>query len=279
MKRLAIVVLLLVLADCSSRAKPNANGTQSGSGTPVPTASSGASLSPSAQPDRPAGSVTPGVTASTRSTSKPKVVGTGAVVPAPGLYHYTQSGSIQAGPLGSTADPQGTLALGRPVADSGGQQQSQKRIYSSSWSQDQTLVFHSTAVYLKAVTTTLGSGGFASQQTCTPSHPLKVIVLPLKVGNTWSDQATCEGRTLTVHGSVLRTETRTVGGTRVQTDVVEIKTTQTGNGYNLTVDLTMWIAPQYGLSVHSTTTGTGTAQGFAFNENLTDDLVRLTPDP
>ena len=279
MKRLAIVVLLLVLAGCSSHAKPNANGTQSGTGTPGPTTSSGASLSPRAQPDRPATSITPGATASTRSTSKPKVVGTGAVVPAPGTYHYTQSGSLQAGPLGSQADPQGTLGLGGPIADSGGQRQTQQRVYSSSWSQEQVLVFHSTAVYLKSVTTRLGSGGFVQEQTCTPSHPLKVIVLPLKVGNMWSDQATCDGRTLTVHGSVLRTETRTVGGTRVQTDVVEIKTTQTGNGYNLSVDLTMWIAPMYGLPVHSTTTGTGTAQGFAFNENLTEDLVRLTPDP
>lgn len=279
MKRLAIVVLLLVLAGCSSRAKPNANGTQSVTGTSVPTAGTGVSASPSAQPDRSATSVTPGATASTRSTSKPKVVGTGAVVPAPGTYHYTQSGSIQAGPLGSTADPQGTLGLGGPIADSGGQRQTQQRVYSSSWSQEQVLVFRSTAVYLKSVTTRLGSGGFVQEQTCTPSHPLKVIVLPLKVGNSWSDQATCDGRTLTVHGSVLRTEARTVGGTRVQTDVVEIKTTQTGNGYNLSVDLMMWIAPQYGLSVHSTTTGTGAAQGFAFNEHLTDDLVRLTPDP
>ena len=195
------------------------------------------------------------------------------------MYHYAQSGSIQAGPLGSNADPQGTLGLGGPVADNGGQRQTQQRVYSNSWSQEQVLVFHSTAVYLKSVTTRLGSGGFANEQTCTPSHPLKVIVLPLKVGNSWSDQATCDGRTLTVHGSVLRRETRTVGGTQVDTDVVEIRTTQTGNGYNVSVDLTMWIAPRYGLSVHSTTTGSGTAQGFAFNENLTEDLIRLTPDP
>jgi len=279
MKRLGIVVLLLVLAGCSSRAKPNANGTQSAPGTSAPSTGSSVSSSPGAQPDRSATSVTPSATASSRSTAKPKVVGTGAVVPAPGLYHYTQSGSVQAGPLDSNADPQGTLALGAPIADSGGQRQQQERTYSSSWSQQQILVFHSTAVYLKSVTTRLGSGGFVQEQTCTPSHPLKVIVLPLKVGNSWSDQATCEGRTVAVHGSVLRTETRTVGGTRVQTDVVEIKTTQTGNGYNISVDLTMWIAPTYGLSVHSTTTGTGTAQGFAFNENLTEDLVRLTPDP
>ena len=277
MKRLAILLFILALAGCSSRVKPNANGTPSASGGVTPGATSSASGSPSPKPGASGTSAAPSVTASTRSTSKPKVVAPGAVVPAPGTYHYTQSGSIQ--PLGGNADPQGTLALGGPIADGGGERQTQERVYSSSWSQEQVLVFHSTAVYLKSVTTRVGSGGFVQEQTCTPSHPLKVIVLPLKVGNSWSDQATCNGRTVTVHGSVLRTETRTVGGTSVTTDVVNIKTTQTGNGYNLSVDLTMWIAPKYGLSVHSTQTGSGTAQGFAFNENLTEDLIRLTPDP
>lgn len=276
MKRLAIVMLLLILAGCSSRAKPNANGTPSGTGTSKPSAGSTASSSPRAQPGRSTTSVAPSLTASARSTSTPKVVAPGAVVPAPGTYHYTQSGSIT---LGGNADPQGTLALGAPIADGGGQRQTQERVYSGSWSQQQVLVFHSTAVYLKSVTTRIGSGGFVQEQTCTPSHPLKVIALPLKVGNSWSDQATCNGRTVAVHGNVLRTETRTVGGTRVDTDVVEIKTTQTGGGYNISIDLTMWIAPKYGLSVHATETGSGTAQGFAFNENLTEDLIRLTPDP
>ena len=133
------------------------------------------------------------------------------MVPAAGTYHYTQSGSVQAGPLSSNADPNGTLALGAPVSDGGGQRQQQERIYSSSWSREQILVFHSNGVFLKSVTTRLGSGGFVQEQTCTPSHPLKVIALPLVVGNSWSDQAPCNGRTVTVKGKVLRTETRTVG--------------------------------------------------------------------
>jgi hypothetical protein len=202
----------------------------------------------------------------------------GAVVPAPGTYHYTQSGSIQAG-FTFNADPQGTLALGAPIADSGGQRQQQERVYSSGWSQEQILVFHDNGVFIKSLTTRVGSGGFVQEQSCTPSHPLKVIALPLAVGNSWSDQASCNGRTVTVKGSVLRTETRTVGGTRVSTDVVSITTTQSGNGDNITLNLMMWIAPAYGLSVHSTQSGSGTAQGFAFKEDLTDDLIRLTPDP
>jgi len=277
MRRLALVMTLLVMAGCSSKAKPNA-ATSPSSGKTAPSVSSSASLSPRATPDRSAGSVTPGASASTHSTSKPKVVGAGAVVPAAGTYHYTQSGSVQAGPLSSNADPNGTLALGAPVSDGGGQRQQQERIYSSSWSQEQILVFHSNGVFLKSVTTRLGSGGFVQEQTCTPSHPLKVIALPLVVGNSWSDQAPCNGRTVTVKGKVLRTETRTVGGTRVSTDVVSISTTQTGGGYNISLKLTMWIAPAYGLSVHATETGSGTAQGFPFNENLTEDLQNLTPD-
>jgi hypothetical protein len=113
---------------------------------------------------------------------------------------------------------------------------------------------------------------------CTPSHPLKAIALPFAVNSSWSDQATCNGRTVTIQGKWLRTESRTVGGVRVTTDVVSIVTHQTGSNYNVTVNLTMWIAPRYGLSVHSTAMGSGTAQGQSFKENLTEDLDRLTPD-
>src|SRR5438874_9460705 len=116
MRRLALVMTLLVMAGCSSKAKPNAAASSSGGNT-APSVSSSALLSPRATPDRSAGSVTPGASASTHSTSKPKVVGAGAVVPAAGTYHYAQSGSVQAGPLSSNADPNGTLALGAPVSD------------------------------------------------------------------------------------------------------------------------------------------------------------------
>ena len=200
------------------------------------------------------------------------------MVPAAGTYHYSQSGSIQAGPFGFNADPSGTLALGAPVSDSGAKRQQQERVYSSSWSQQQILLFRSTGVFIKSLTTRIGSGGFVNEQTCTPDHPLKAIVLPLVVGNSWSDQGTCSGRTVKISGQVLRTETYTVGGTKVTTDVVSLKTTQTGNGDNITLNLMMWISPKYGLTVHSTTNGSGTAQGTAFKENLTETLTRLTPD-
>jgi len=202
-----------------------------------------------------------------------------AVVPAPGTYHYTQSGSVQAGPFGFNADPHGTLAIGAPVADGSAKREQQDRVYSNGWSQQQILLFRSSGVYLEKITTRFGTGAFVQEDVCTPSHALKAIALPFAVGNSWSDQATCNGRTVSLQGKVLRTETRTVGGTRVTTDVVNIVTRQTGGGYDVTVNLTMWIAPKYGLSVHATQTGSGTAQGNNFTENLTEDLERLTPDP
>jgi hypothetical protein len=277
MKRLAILMVILALAGCSSKAKPSANGAQSPSANASPGSASSAQRSPSPKPDASGTSAAPSVTASTHSTSKPQVFG-GAVVPAPGTYHYAQSGSVQAGPFNFAADPKGTLAIGAPVDDSGAKREQQERAYSSDWSQEQILLFRSTGVYIKSVTSRFGSGGFAQADTCTPSHPLKAIALPLVVGNSWSDSATCGGRTITVSGKVSRTETRTVGGVRVATDVVNIVTHQTGNGYNVTLNLTMWIAPKYGLSVHATAMGSGTAQGQSFKENLTEDLDRLTPD-
>jgi hypothetical protein len=276
MKRLAILMVILALAGCSSKAKPSANGAQSPSASASPGSASSAQRSPSPKPDASGTSAAPSV--STHSTSKPQVFG-GAVVPAPGTYHYSQSGSVQAGPFNFAADPKGTLAIGAPVDDSGAKREQQERAYSSDWSQEQILLFRSTGVYIKSVTSRFGSGGFAQADTCTPSHPLKAIALPLVVGNSWSDSATCGGRTITVSGKVSRTETRTVGGVRVATDVVNIVTHQTGNGYNVTLNLTMWIAPKYGLSVHATQTGSGTARGYSFTQNLTEDLDRLTPDP
>jgi len=195
------------------------------------------------------------------------------------MYHYTQSGSVNAGPFTFNADPTGTLAVGAPVVDGDAKREQQERVYSSSWSQQQILLFRSTGVFLKGITSRFGSGAFVQEDTCTPSHALKAIALPFVVGNSWSDQATCNGRNVAIKGKVLRTETRTVGGSRVTTDVVNIVTRQTGNGYDVTVNLTMWIAPKYGLSVHATQSGSGSAQGYPFTENLTEDLQRLTPDP
>ncbi|HJT38678.1 MAG TPA: hypothetical protein VJ818_09650 [Actinomycetota bacterium] len=279
MRRLAFIVLLLVLAGCSSKAKPNATGTESPTGTSTPGASSSASVTPGAQPDQSATSVSPTVTASTRSTSKPNTLAPGVVVPAPGTYHYTQNGSIQAAFYNFPADPQGTLSIGAPLADGDGKREQEERQYSSDWSEEQILWFRPAGVFIRSLTTRVGSGALVEVDTCTPSHPLKVLELPLKVGDSWNDQGTCNGRTVTVSGRDLRTETRDVGGVSVLTHVVNIVTTQKGSGDDITLDLTMWVSTQYGLTVHATTTGNGTAQGYAFKENLTEDLVRLTPDP
>lgn len=201
------------------------------------------------------------------------------MIPRAGTYHYTQNGNAAAGPFSFTADPQGTLAIGAPTSAGAARRQQQEREYSSSWSQEQILLFGSNAVSIAQLTSRFGSGAFVQEETCTPSHPLKAIELPLTVGHSWSDQATCSGKTVTLTANVLRSEYRTVGGTRVATDVVHIITKETGSGYNVTLDLTMWIARAYGLTVHATTSGSGSVQGSTFTENLTEDLVSLTPDP
>jgi hypothetical protein len=277
MKRLAMIVVILALAGCSSKAKPSANGTPSTSGSASPRATASTPRSSRPQPEGSGTSAAPGAAASTRSTSK-TTVGS-AVVPAPGTYHYSQSGGVQAGPFSFNADPKGTLAIGAPVTDGDAKREQQERVYSSSWSQQQVLLFRSSGVFLKSIISRFGSGAFVQEDTCTPSHPVKAIALPFVVGNSWSDQATCSGRNVTIRGKVLRTETRTIGGARVPTDVVNIVTHQSGGGYDITVNLTMWIAPAYGLSVHATQSGSGSAQGSPFSENLTEDLDRLTPDP
>ena len=181
MKRLAILFVILALAGCSSKAKPNANGTSSPSGSVSAGATSSAPPSSGPKPKGSSTSVAPGASASTRSVSKPTSVGA-AVVPAPGTYHYTQSGSVQAGPFGFNADPRGTLAIGAPVADSGAKREQQERVYSNGWSQQQILLFRSSGVYLEKITTRFGTGAFVQEDVCTPSHALKAIALPFAVG-------------------------------------------------------------------------------------------------
>jgi len=199
------------------------------------------------------------------------------VPPAAGVYHYTQNGKTVVGGITFNADPSGTLAIGAPTTSGTGKLQKQSRQYSSNWSQDQYLLFKSDAIYLQQ-TTQRYSFGFVSETTCKPSHPLKAVPLPLKVGKTWSDSGTCNGLTVSLTGKVLRTENRTVGGKSVATYVIEVKTHTTGNGYNITTTLTTWISPTYRLAVRSVTTSNGTTPQGDLSQNLTEDLQRLQPD-
>ncbi|MGZ4241160.1 MAG: hypothetical protein ACXVQ7_06055 [Actinomycetota bacterium] len=275
MKRTAVMMAIVALAGCSAKTAPSAIRSPSAvasAASPSARTSAGASAAPASAP------VTTTSSAAARSGA-PVGTSAAAVPPRPGTYHYTQSGRAQAGPFSFTVDPEGTLAIGAPVADGTARKQQQERVYSSSWSQEQVLLFGSNAVSIAQLTSRFGSGAFVQEETCTPSHPLKAIALPLVVGSSWNDSATCNGKTITLSGKVLRTETRTVGGARVTTDVVHIVTRETGSGYDVTLDLTMWIARAYGLTVHATETGSGTVQGNSFTENLTEDLERLTPGP
>jgi hypothetical protein len=84
--------------------------------------------------------------------------------------------------------------------------------------------------------------------------------------------------TISLDGSIQRTETRTVGTKRVATYVVHVTTHTTGNGYDITTNLTTWVSPAYRLMVHSEQASSGTAQGQTFTQRLTEDLQSLTPD-
>jgi len=217
-------------------------------------------------------------TGSPSTSSGGSTTTTAVLPPVAGTYHYKQSGHTNAGIISFTADPEGTLVAGSRSAAGNAYRQQQSRTYSSSWSNEQVLLFRSDAILLERTTQRFGSGGFSQEQTCTPSHPLKAIILPLAVGKTWHDSATCSGLTIALNGKVLRTENRTVGGKRVSTYVVQVTTHTTGNGYDISTDLTTWVSPTYRLMVHSEQSSSGTAQGQRFTQSLTEDLVSLTPD-
>jgi hypothetical protein len=277
MKRTFPMLVLLTLATfaCSSKAPPDAQVSPSATSSPSLSASPSSTSYPSVHsiPTSP-----PPSTSSRLPTGNGSSSSTAAVLPpTPGTYRYTQSGETDAGIVSFKADPEGTLVAGS-ISDSGtAKKQKQSRTYSSGWSSDEILLFRSDAIFLQSTTMRFGAGAFSQEQTCTPSHPLKAIILPLAVGKTWHDSATCSGLTITLDGSIQRTETRTVGTKRVSTYVVHVTTHTTGSGYDITTSLTTWVSPAYRLMVHSEQSSSGTANGQQFTQHLTENLESLTP--
>jgi hypothetical protein len=151
------------------------------------------------------------------------------------------------------------------------------RAYSSEQNQDQVLIFRSNAILLERITQRYGSGQFAQTFVCQIDPPLLAIKLPMTVGASWRDTASCSGLTMTYTAEVQRRATRTVGGIVVDTFVVRTVADASGDGIEQHSVSTMWISPLYRLAVRSVSTSDGSQGGFSFSSTMTEDLVSLTP--
>jgi hypothetical protein len=266
---LSFALLVLALSGCSARtpvaapatsappvATPTASGAQ-GDATPAPGAS--ASGAPAAS------------CASSAKPVPPKAAPT--VPPARGTYTYSQEGSAKAAGFSLPSDPSGTLDVEAPADAPGGKRQKQTRTISSQESREQTLIFTPDAVLLEQTVSNFG-GQSAS---CKTAKPLRIVLLPLVVGNSWSDRGTCSGGSISFTAKVERAEDRTIGGARVHTFVVHHVFQIVNGGDRQDVDLTSWLSPDYRLDVRSVQHATGTVQGTPFTEDMTDELQSLSP--
>jgi hypothetical protein len=101
---------------------------------------------------------------------------------------------------------------------------------------------------------------------------------PARVGATWSWTGTStDGKTkVTTTNKVVRTETLTIGGTRVATVVLQTRLVLSGD-LDYTADVTTWVAPSLRLPVKDHTVGKGTAFGVPFSFDVTDVMRSTTP--
>jgi hypothetical protein len=107
---------------------------------------------------------------------------------------------------------------------------------------------------------------------CTFDHPMLQTQFPLSVGASWSSNARCkeDGTVHALTARVDRTETRTVGKTKVRTFVISRQTT-TGSSQPLFE--TWWFSPVWLINVRMDTTTHAAGASF----DLIDDLRSLKP--
>jgi hypothetical protein len=267
------VVTLLALAACSHNNAATRN--------PSPSASAPATARPSATPSG-GGTASPrasGGTATETPAPLPPPPGraTESTPPAPGTYTYSQTGTASFGGQTTHAEPSGTLSVARATLAPNGQRQRQSRRYSASRTRDQDLLFTARGIYLERAVEHVGAGSFSQSVACAPAKPLLAIELPLKVGATWSDEGECDGEKIRIDAKIVRSESRSVGGTTVATFVVRSTVALIGSQYSATTKSDTWISPKYRLVVHATEQTDGTYGGAPFARELTETLRKLNP--
>ncbi len=265
------LALLLALAGCSSAKQPAPSGVTTSSAPATPSPELSATRSevpvPGSSGDAPTSAVTPAPDPEPVRTADP------TVPPAAGTYTYEQSGETKAGTFSIPVDKTGTLQIYAATRAGSGFRQRQVRRYSDKESGDQQLLFNADGIYVESSTVTL----YGFSQECKTEDPLLGVRLPLRVGATWSDRDSCSGMTINVSGRILREEKYTVGGRSVDTFVVRVVAKASGEEGSQTTTETMWLSPQYRLSVHSVSDAKGQSQGFDFERHVVDTLRSLTP--
>ncbi len=262
-----VALFALVTAACSS-GTPTATGTSTASdevGSPAPTTSA-----PKTPAEPSEGSPEPAGEPASRETSSAPAPEVATVdPPLPGTYRYAQDGETRAGVFTIRPDDEGTLDVASPE----GNRQRQVREFSSNQSLEQVMLYRKGGVFLESFVSRFAT----SEIRCDLEEPIKVVDLPLTVGTSWKDTGRCDGMTLTVSAKVTREVTRTVGGERVDTFVLNVRSEADGEDLRQTSDSRLWVSPDHRLIVRVVESSEGTADGQRFTSSRTDDLLSLEP--
>jgi hypothetical protein len=248
----------------TSAAAPNGGAT----GTSAPAASGAGGNAPTAARTvaPPGPTVRP---AATTATTGPKVTTPGPAGPAPaapGTYTYTLvAGGHSLLTTGTTTMSLTPAATNSVVVTStgGGAQQ-----WVTNASSTTNLAFTGAGVFLQSETV-------PAVGTCTFSPPMASPPWPLAVGKTFSGTANCGSATLTLTGSVGRSQLVPVGGVNVSAFLVQ--STFTVSGTTLVVNEVDWYAPSLRLPVVSNVRAQGGASGYSVDSNTTYALASSRP--
>lgn len=285
MRARVTVLSVLLLAACSSGGD---KGPQSLESSPTPTTSTAASAAPSATrgtastapssaPTGGSGAATSGGAATT-APSKAPLATTAPGKPAaskataPGTYALDSEGTVTLGSPGTPQDVSGesTLTIG-PLKD--GVQHSTLHSEESG-DTEQDIVVRDTGSY--AASLKLSSPAFTKE--FLPDPPFLLMPDPAKVGSAWSWSATStDGKTTAkATNKLVRTESLTIGGTKVDTVVLQTRLVLSGD-VDFTADVTLWWAPSHRLPVKTRTVGQGSYNGFPFKTDITATMRSLKP--
>lgn len=282
--RLLPLLLLppLALTACSSSGAPaalqaTASPTPAASAAASPTATAGATAAPAT------GAATAAATAAPTRAAAPSAPAGAPAAPAPGA-RSTAVALRGTAPGTYTSDTSGTVTFGTGKQDASGTQTltvsplrgdtQHSKVHGDQGDTDEDLVVRSTGTYLAGLTLT--SPAFT--KAFRPAAPVLLVPDPATVGSSWSWTAvSTDGKTTArTTNRVERTETVTVGGTRVSTAVVVSHLVLSGD-VSYTADLTTDWAPSLRLPVRTRTVGKGTYSGIAFSTDVTSLLRSLQP--
>jgi hypothetical protein len=203
---------------------------------------------------------------STRAPGKPAA----SKATAAGDYTYTSSGKVTFG--ATPQDAAGTQTL--TVSPLRGDVQHSRLHSDDTGDTEQDVVVRDSGSY--GASLKLTSPAFTKE--FRPATPLLLVPDPAVVGRSWSWSATStDGAThARATNTLLRTETLTIGGTRVATVVLQTHLVLSGD-LSYDAQLTVWWAPAYRLPVKSHTVGKGSYGGIPFKTDITAVMSSVKP--